>query len=64
MFEWIIIALVIAAIFYAGDLPKLKSFLDDKTKLLFEKAKEKKTELENQIKNKSTKGNNSEDSKD
>lgn len=46
MFEWILIALVIAAIFYAGDLPKLRDFLKDKFKLLEAKAMEKKAEIE------------------
>lgn len=46
MFEWILIALVIAAIFYAGDLPKIKAFLSDKFKMLEAKAMEKKAELE------------------
>lgn len=46
MFEWILIALVIAAIFYAGDLPKIKEFLKLKFKDLEKKAIEKKVELE------------------
>lgn len=46
MFEWILIAIVIVAIFYAGDLPKFRAFVESKMKVLGEKAKEKKSEVE------------------
>lgn len=46
MLEWILIILVVAAIFYAGDLPKVKAFIEEKGKVVAEKAKEKKAELE------------------
>mgnify|MGYP000766467330 CR=1 FL=1 len=52
MFEWILIILVVAAIFYAGDLPKVKAFLQEKGKIVAEKAKEKKAELEAKAKEK------------
>ena len=52
MFEWILIILVVAAIFYAGDLPKVKAFLQEKGKIVAEKAKEKKVELEAKTKDK------------
>lgn len=52
MFEWILIILVVAAIFYAGDLPKVKAFLQEKSKIVAEKAKEKKVELEAKAKEK------------
>lgn len=49
MLDWIIIILVVAAVFYAGDLPKVKAFLLEKSKLLAAKAKEKKAEVENKM---------------
>lgn len=58
MFEWILIALIVAAIFYAGDLPKLKQYMDERTKAIMEKAKEKKNELEAQMKSKQSKDKN------
>lgn len=56
MLEWILIILAVAAIFYAGDLPKLKAYLEDKSKKAIEKAKEKRAEIEAKI-NKDKKGN-------
>lgn len=46
MLEWILIILAVAAIFYAGDLPKLKVYLEEKSKKAIEKAKEKRDEIE------------------
>lgn len=49
MLEWILIILIVAAIFFAEDLPKLKSYLDEKKQKAIEKAKEKKAEFEAKI---------------
>lgn len=49
MFEWILIIIIVAAIFFAGDLPKLKSFMEEKGKAALNKAKDKKTELESKM---------------
>lgn len=45
MFEWILITLAVVAIFYAGDLPKVRAFIEQKGKHLLEKAKDKTTEI-------------------
>lgn len=63
MFEWILIAIVIVAIFYAGDLPKFRAFAEEKIKLLSEKAKEKKSEVEAKMAQNKEKKNISKDDK-
>ena len=57
MLEWILIILAVAAVFYAGDLPKLKAYIEDKSKVALEKAKEKKAEIESKM-NKDKKNDN------
>ena len=49
MFTWILIALAVAAIFYANELPRLKELLQEKAKIVAEKAKEKKLEIEAKV---------------
>lgn len=49
MLEWMLIILAVAAIFYAGDLPRLRAYLEEKSQKAIEKAKEKKAEIESKI---------------
>ena len=60
MLEWILIILVLAAIFGASSLPKLKLILETRTKEMVEKAKAKKLELEEKIKQNKNKKNDAE----
>lgn len=60
MFEWIIIILVLAAIFYASDLPKLRDLTKAYIQKLIETAKEKKSEFQNKTEAEKDKDNSSE----
>lgn len=59
MLEWILIILVIAAIFYASDLPKLRDAAKDYALKLIETAKEKKAELQEKAQNEKVKNDDS-----
>lgn len=46
---WVLVILIVAAIFGAGRIPQLKALLDNKSKVLVDTLKTKKNEIEHKI---------------